>query len=76
MLAEKYPLEKLREILVEEWHPYPTAEEREAWDGLPDPIRKAYIDRGGGAHAFDWPALTATAFLDHFRTSNRSRFQN
>ncbi|MFT5366248.1 MAG: hypothetical protein ACI8V2_001195 [Candidatus Latescibacterota bacterium] len=75
MLAEQYPVEKLREILVDEWHPYPTVNEREGWDGLPESIRKVYIERGEKALKFDWPSLIATSILDHVRTGNRSRFQ-
>lgn len=75
MLNAQYPLEKLKDILVDTWHPFPTAGERVKWEGLPQGIRDAYIARGEKAIGFDWPSLTATSFLDHVRTGNRTRFQ-
>ena len=76
MLAEKYPIEKLRGMLVSDWHPYPNVSEREQWEALPEAIRKAYIERGEKALDFDWPSFHASLFLDFARTGNRTRFQN
>ena len=42
MPAEKYPLRKLKEILVDDWHPFPNSEELEGWEALPNQIREAY----------------------------------
>jgi hypothetical protein len=75
MLAEKYPVDKLRTSLVDPWHPYPTVGERNQWDSLPDAIRSVYVKRGEDVLEFDWPSLQATRFLDYARTGNRSRFQ-
>ncbi|MBT3606553.1 MAG: hypothetical protein HOE48_00085 [Candidatus Latescibacteria bacterium] len=75
MLVEQYPKEKLQEILENDWHPYPTATERDGWDSLPDGIRQAYIARGEQSLSFAWPSLTATSFLDHVRTGTRTRYQ-
>jgi len=77
MLAELYPLKKIREILVsrESWRPYPTANERAGWEALPEKIRKGYVLRGEGSLDFGWPVLPAALFLDYARTGNRSRFQ-
>ena len=40
-LAERYPEDKLKEILLpqSQWHPFPRAGEREAWMQLPDDMR-------------------------------------
>lgn len=76
MLAEQFGTDKLEQILVNDWHPFPTVDEREGWDSLPGQIRKAYVARGEEALDFDWPCLPATLFLDHVRTGNRTRFQN
>ena len=76
MLAEKYPIDKLRTALVDSWHPYPTVGERDGWESLPAELRKAYIERGEGVLDFEWPSLPATLFLDYARTGNRSRYQN
>ena len=75
MLAEKYTTDKLKELLVNSWHPFPKASEREKWDALPDAIRSTYIKRGESALAFEWPSLQATLFLDYARSGNRTRFQ-
>ncbi len=75
MLAEKYPVDKLRTSLVDPWHPYPKVSERNQWDSLPNAIRQVYVKRGEDVLEFDWPSLQATRFLDYARTGNRSRFQ-
>ena len=75
MLVEKYPVEMLREKLVQNWHPFPSVDERDGWAALPESIRSVYVERGEKALDFAWPSLTATSFLDHVRTGNRTRFQ-
>ncbi|MGA1196746.1 MAG: heparinase II/III domain-containing protein [Candidatus Latescibacterota bacterium] len=75
MLSERFSFEKLNDILVAEWHPFPTANERDKWEDLPQGIRSAYIARGEKALDFNWPSLTAISFLDHVRTGNRTRYQ-
>jgi hypothetical protein len=75
MLSERFSFEKLNDILVAEWHPFPTANERDKWEDLPQGIRGAYIARGEKALDFNWPSLTAISFLDHVRTGNRTRYQ-
>jgi hypothetical protein len=78
MLAQRYPLEKLRAMLIphESWHPFPTAAERGAWESLPPSIRQAHLARGEAALGFAWPALPATLFLECARTGNRANYQN
>ena len=76
MLAEKYPVEKVKNLLVSNWHPYPKADEHAGWEALPKGIRKAYVERGERLLDFEWPVLPASLFLDYARTGNRSRFQN
>jgi hypothetical protein len=75
MLAEKYPIDTLKESLVNHWHPFPKASEREKWDALSGSIRSEYVRRGERALAFEWQSLPATLFLDYFRTGNRTRFE-
>ena len=67
MLHERYPLEKLRQMLVPHgsgWHPYPTADDRGAWEGVPVPIRDAILAEADARLGFDWPGLPATLFLE------------
>ena len=75
MLGEKYAIDKLKEILVSQWHPFPKASEREQWEALSESMRSTYVERGERAFAFEWPSLQATLFLDYARSGNRTRFQ-
>jgi Heparinase II/III-like protein len=76
-LSVSYPVETLRSILIsqDDWHPYPTAAERDFWESLPESARKEHIDRGEKALEQDWPGLPATLFLEFARNGNRSRFE-
>jgi hypothetical protein len=59
----------------ERFHPYPTADEREAWEALPADLRAEQVAQGEGHLGRDWPPLPATLFLDFTRTGNRSRYE-
>ena len=78
MLTELYPAEKLTDMLIprQQWQPFPTAEERTSWEGLPAAVRRAHISRGEAALGKEWPVLPATLFLEYARTGNRSRYQD
>ena len=78
MLTELYPVDKIGDVLIprEQYHPFPTADEREGWEELREAVRKAHIARGEAALGKDWPSLPATLFLEYARTGNRSRYQN
>lgn len=58
-----------------QWHPFPRASERDAWQKLPEAIRKAYIKKGEEALAYTWPSLPATLYLDYARTGIRENYQ-
>lgn len=75
LLSGPYPAQKLKTLLVPraEWHPYPTAAERPAWEALPDPVRKAHVEQGEKALGYAWPALSATLLLDYARNGDRTR---
>lgn len=57
------------------FRPYPTIEERAAWNALPARVRAAHIQRGMKALGCAWPALTATRYLEFSRIGNRSNFE-
>lgn len=78
LLSPRYPAETLSTVLLprQEWHPYPVLTEREAWEGLPQAVRKAYIAQGEEALEGAWPQLTATRYLEYARVGNRSRYQD
>ncbi|NCO91503.1 MAG: heparinase [Armatimonadetes bacterium CG_4_10_14_3_um_filter_66_18] len=77
MLTAAYPLNTLRALLLpwEDWHPFPTAADRQPWEALPAEVRDALIARGEEALETDWPPLPATRFLDFARDGNRSRYE-
>lgn len=75
MLSQRYTPENLRLVSKADWHPYPTAQERAFWEGLPDSVRKAYIKRGETALEYTWPALPATLFLEVARIGNRINYE-
>ena len=76
-LAELYPQEKIAKVLVprEQWRPWPTWEDRRAWEALPEPVRKDLVANGAEYLGYEWPALPATLFLEYARNGNRSRYQ-
>jgi len=57
------------------YHPFPTVDEREAWDGLPEEVREAAIAQGEKLLGYTWPALPAALYMDFARTGNRSRYE-
>jgi len=69
LLSGNYSYE-LRDILLsrEDWHPFPTADERDAWTSLPDATRQAHIKRGEKAIERELPAIPATIYLDWYRS--------
>jgi len=75
MLSQSYTEEKLKSILIsrEDWHPYPTAEERDGWESISESVRKAHIARGESALGYEWPTVLAVRYLDFVRDGNRSR---
>ena len=78
MLSERYTQDVLSEQLPEPgtWHPFPTLQQREAWEALPPEVRTTYLDRGTALLGHEWPATPATLFLEYARNGNRSRYQN
>ena len=77
MLHERFDAEELSKVLIarEKWRPYPTVEEREAWESILETVRAAHIRRGEEALGAEWPALPATLYLGFARTGNRSDYQ-
>ena len=75
MLSQNYTEEKLRSILIsrEDWHPYPTAGEREGWESILESVRNVHIARGEKSLDYDWPTILATRLLDYVRDGNRTR---
>lgn len=68
------PPDLVRDTLAA-WHPFPTIDERTAWDAVDGPARTATIEAAETAMNEPWPALTASAFADYQRNGNRARFE-
>jgi hypothetical protein len=77
-LRELYPREKIEKVLIPraEWHPWPTWSERQAWEGLPAPLRQDLIANGEQYLRYPWPSLPATLFLEYARDGNRSHYEH
>ncbi|MBX3015735.1 MAG: heparinase II/III family protein [Caldilineaceae bacterium] len=77
MLAQRYPLNQLRTILIPqaEWQPYPTIHDRSAWEALAAQVRQHYMTAGADLLGYDWPALPATLFLEFARDGNRRNYE-
>ncbi|HAA76298.1 TPA: heparinase [Candidatus Latescibacteria bacterium] len=77
MLADKWTFDALADVLIdrEDWHPFPTATERDPWESILPHIRTAHLTKGGDLLGHTWPALPATLFLDFARTGNRRNYE-
>ena len=76
-LARTYPLAELSEILIrrDQWRPFPTIEDRERWQALPEAVQTYLVTRGEEALKTPWPGLPATLYLGYAREGNRARFE-
>lgn len=70
-------IDKLPAMLVprEKWHPFPTAAERAAWEGLAADQRTTLIAAGERSLKYKWPTLPATLFLEYVRNGNRANYE-
>ena len=53
----------------------PSAEDRQAWGGLPADVRRRLLAAGEAALGGEWPLLPVTLWLDFTRNGNRTRFE-
>lgn len=76
-LSQTFSKEQLSEMLIplEQWHPFPKADEREAWNALPKEIREEFSRISEEYLNKDMPVLPATVYLDFKRDGNRSRYE-
>jgi hypothetical protein len=77
-LAKSFSQEKLCQILIppNQWHPFPKASEREAWEQIPDAIQQIIIQKAEGVAELEVPVLPASVYLQYKRNGNRSNYQN
>lgn len=62
-------------LAAADWHPYPRAEERAAWQQLPQEMAEAILARAEKAAGAPWESFPATVFLEFKRDGNRSHFE-
>lgn len=60
---------------VEQYRPFPPAEERPGWERLDPELRAAVVAIGEGRLDDEWPPLPATLFMEFGREGNRSRYE-
>ncbi|MBI1343325.1 MAG: heparinase [Terrimonas sp.] len=77
LLRTHFPKEKINAIILpsDQWHPYPKAGDRKAWQDLSPDLRSRYIAQAEKNIDFDWPALKATDFMEYSINGNRSHYQ-
>ena len=77
LLSKSYSYLDLPDELLSrnEYHPYPTVQERDAWQQIPDAIKKQYIREAEADMAVSWEVLPASVFLEFATNGNRSNYQ-
>lgn len=78
LLSGKITEQQLQKILISksDWHPFPSINERDEWNKIPENIRKIYIKNGEQYLGKPWEQLPATLFLQFVRNGNRSNYEN
>jgi Heparinase II/III-like protein len=77
MFAERMTAQNLRDVIIprEDFHPWPTCDERDMWMALPEEMRSACVDLATESLDEPWSTLSATEYLQFARTGNRSDYQ-
>lgn len=57
-----------------DWHPFPRASERKAWETLAHDARDRLISDAEPFLGEEWPQLPATLFLKYFRTGDKRSY--
>lgn len=63
-------------LTIHDFTLYPNITNREAWANLDDTWKKETLALGETYLNFEFPALSATDFLDFTKTGNRTRYEN
>lgn len=62
-------------IAASEWRPYPKADDRGAWQAVPQDIRDAQLQRGEAILGTEWAPLPANLFLEFKENGNRTHYE-
>jgi len=73
-LSARFTLASLRGHLSD-WQPYPTIDDREAWQAVPQDVANGLLVDGERARTAEWPTLSAHLYRDYSLTANRERYE-
>jgi hypothetical protein len=76
LMIRTYSPDHLKQSLLspQQWHLFPTARERNAWDHISEALRKEYVKRGEDALTFQWPTLSTDLYLEYARIGIRRNY--
>ena len=76
MLVDRYTFDDIKGALIprEDWHPFPTRDEREPWRRLDAETRRTLISGGEKYLGHEWTVFRATQFMEMARTGLRSLY--
>lgn len=60
----------------DQWRPFAPADDRAAWESIPDEARTPAMKAAERSMSEGWPSLPASVFLDFKRNGNRSNFEH
>lgn len=74
LLTDFYTRKFVNESIARDnsWIQYPSYNNREAWLQLPEDVRKKTIAEGEKFLGYNWPAVSATMYLEFTRSGDRS----
>lgn len=77
LLQSRVSADRLRRAILprEHWRPWPSAENRAAWESLAEDLRVSITAAAEAQLGKPWPSLPASLFLDYARNGNRSRYE-
>lgn len=59
-----------------DFHPYPAAKDRKAYEALPAEVKERVIKEGESYLGYEYPVIRATDFMNFKRTGNRVDFES
>lgn len=72
---KEYSIERLENILVKDFHPYPVYGDK-IWNIIPNSIRIPYINQAETVMYDNWESLPASLFMEYKQTGERNGYQN
>jgi Heparinase II/III-like protein len=77
LLAGACSPEKLKQVLIprDKYRPFPTIQDRSAWEGLRPETRSTFLAGGKKYLGYKWPDMPATVFLEYARNGNRTDYE-